>query len=367
MAADNSILWEIGPKTIKDKLSPLPPWRPRRWLAPLAPLYLLGARLHRRFMLARDKPFRPSIPLVVIGALRAGGSGKTSVTAALARALSARGLRVAVLAYRLNGGGRSGRGGDLLEVNPDGDWKESSDEAVLLSRESGARVFATRHRARAWRALHDIDAPHGAIAEPAAGPARFDVILSDDGFQDPRLHGALRILLERSGDEPGLWDLLPAGPFRETRGARARAHLILRESPGAREGSEAGAGLWFRCRAAPPPGADPRGPWIAVCGLGDNARFVAELRARGFAIAEVLEAADHALPAPERLRRCAERHPDAGFLCTRKEAVKLAPPPAGLAVVDRAVELDPRVLDAVEAHCRRPQFGTLPPCVSEKS
>jgi tetraacyldisaccharide 4'-kinase len=379
MAAENSILLEVGPFlahgpenvpfAVKTGFRSGIRLAPSPWLAPLAPLYWLGSRLHRQWMKMKMRmrtfrqPFAPEIPLVVIGALRAGGSGKTSVTLELARRLESRGLAVAILAYRL---APRPRGKDLLEVRPEDDWRESSDEALMLRRQSGARVFVTRHRARAWRALHD---------ERLHGGARFDIILSDDGFQDPRLDGprlgvgALRILLERPGDGPGLWDLLPAGPFRETRGAAARADLIAVEIPscdgpasGPGPAAAEGGAMFFRCRAVLPPGLDRARPWIVVCGLGDNARFVAELRGEGLEIAEVLEAADHAAVAPERLRECARRHPRAGFLCARKDAVKMAGL-GGLAVVEREVELDPRLVEAVEAHrLARKQIGTLPTC-----
>ena len=74
-------------------------------LAPLSPVYWVVSRLHGSWMRARDasasRGFSPRIPLVVVGALRAGGSGKTSVTLALARSLADRGMRPALLAYRL--------------------------------------------------------------------------------------------------------------------------------------------------------------------------------------------------------------------------------------------------------------------------
>ena len=163
--------------------------------------------------------FSPRIPLVVVGALRSGGSGKTSVVLALARELSGRGLRPAILAYRLGpGDARSNRTGDPLEIREDGDWRETSEEAVLLRRESGLRVFVTRNRASAWRRLHE---------DRFQADGAFDILLSDDGFQDPRLHGSLRLLLSAPGERPGLFDLLPGGPFRETRRAAARAHLRL--------------------------------------------------------------------------------------------------------------------------------------------
>jgi tetraacyldisaccharide 4'-kinase len=321
------------------------------------------------------------IPLVVAGALRAGGSGKTCVVAALARAAAGRGLRPAILAYRLGPSG-AGEDGNCLPVRGDSDWRESSDEAVMLRRSAGVPVFATRHRARAREIL-------GRAGPDLGGP--FDLLLSDDGFQDPRLRGAFRILLQAPGEDPGLRDLLPGGPYRETARARARADLVLRgpligTSPeggpamtaaiagGSREGGPPVAG--FRRRLLFPPGFDRDAPWIVLCGLGNNARFLADLRREGVRTVAALEAGDHASVPWRRLDRCLDLHPGAGLLCTAKDAVKLEdrlaggrPPaleggeavllprdagggPRRVAVIGSEAILEPRAWSAVEGYLR---------------
>jgi tetraacyldisaccharide 4'-kinase len=318
----------------------------------------------------------PQIPLVVVGALRAGGSGKTCVAAALARAAALHGLRPAILAYRLGSPPRkAGAHGDCIPVREDSDWRETSDEAVMLRRSAGVPVFVTRHRARARRALSHAGPELG-------GP--FDLLLSDDGFQDPRLQGAFRILLEAPGENPGLRDLLPAGPYRETARARSRAHLVLRgpwpgsapeeDAAAARDGGPPLCG--FRRRLLFPPGFDRDAPWIALCGLGYNARFLADLRRAGVRPVTSLEAGDHAAVGRRLLERCLARHPGAGVLCTAKDAVKLegrlaggrAPSleggegvllpggrgdgPRRLAVIGSEAELDEGAWSAVEGYLR---------------
>ena len=357
---------------------------PRPWLAPLIPLYWLVTALHRIWMLqnARD-PQEPQIPLVVIGALRAGGSGKTSVTLELARHYRDRGLKVAILAYRLGPG--TGQGG-LQEVGVDGDWRLASDEAVLLRRMGGVPVFAVRNRLLAWRRLE------------AMGSRPFDLLLSDDGFQDPRLRGAYRILLSAPGERPGLLDLLPAGPYRETWGARRRADLLL-EGPGPAlppsppEGiqgiphdtgnmpvsgnpkvsggpgvpADPEAGLRFARTLIPPPGADPAAPWSALCGLGDNRGFLAGLAALGYVLRATLELPDHAAATEKDLMELSRRNPGAGILCTRKDFLKLE---AGwaerfrISPVDLDLSLDAGAFEAVDRYLagfrvRKGEFGTL--------
>lgn len=290
--------------------------------------------------------------MVVVGALRSGGSGKTSVTSEMARVLTARGRRVAILAYRIGRGDRaSGAGGSLpdrkilLEVHENDDWRRSSDEAVMLRRESGVRVFVTRNRAEAWKRLHDPGIQDG---------RPFDLILSDDGFQDPRLRNSLRILLVAPGECPRLRDLLPAGPFRERSAARARADLIV-EGPFPEGSSIEGGRPGFRRELILPEGWDPGKTWIAASALGDNNRFLADLRRKGIAPVAVIRGRDHEPLNPGLLADFAARFPGAGFLCTRKDYLKMEPEAAarlGVRAVGQRIHLDPSVPERVESYLR---------------
>lgn len=324
-------------------------FKPRPWLAPLSPVYWALSKINGRHMSASvtrsadasGHPEAPAVPLVVIGALKAGGSGKTSVTLELARAFTDRGLHVAILAYRLGAGSADADGprSVLLEVGAEDDWRLSSEEALMLRRFSGARVFVTRDRAAAWKILRTMGS--------------FDLILSDDGFQDPRLSGALRILLSEPGSDPGLFDLLPAGPYRETRSARRRADLSvsgpcpdLPDSPGPTDS------LRFWRKLILPAGLDKNRPWIVFCGLGDNAPFLADLRREGILPVAVLEGRNHAAMPTERLVAASAKHPGAGFLCTRKDFIRLdgdLPARFTILAVDQSIRLDPRIPLAVEA------------------
>ncbi|MEO7424531.1 MAG: tetraacyldisaccharide 4'-kinase [Fibrobacteria bacterium] len=350
----------------------------------MAPVYWLLARLHRfgvRITAARGPG--PALPMVVVGALRAGGSGKTSVTAAMAAALRERGCRPAILVYRL---GRGPAPDPVLEVGEEDDWRESSEEAVLLRRATGCRVFATRDRASAWRRLQ---------GEDIQSAGAFDVVISDDGFQDPRLEGAFHILLAAPQERPGLFDLLPAGPFRETWSARLRADLLLRgpfpslptapsprppevtsmlpygpaAAPEAVEGVKRAYGPpehRFERSIALPAGVDPGLAWIAYCALGDNLPFLLDLERAGLRPAAVVEGRDHGTPPLRLLRECAARWRAAGIICTRKDYLKLGPEVAGPAfqgpgglgpdsvfavlAVEQSITLDPETVAAVDAY-----------------
>jgi tetraacyldisaccharide 4'-kinase len=317
----------------------------------LIPLYRAGFLAHQawlsRELSALGPP--PALPLAVIGALRAGGSGKTSLASALAREMSRRGIRVALLAYRIGPGPRPGAAGagpdgDCVEVGPASDWRETSEEAVLLSRESGARVFATRDRARAWRRL----------ASGGAGES-FDLLIADDGYQDPRLKGAFRVLLSRPGESPRALDLLPAGPFREDASGAARADLIVtgpwEDSPVTTrlppEAQSDPTGQRFRRRLILPAGWERGRPCLAHCALGDPAPFLAGLAGEGVRAEEIILGRNHAEPPLARLRAAAARHPGSPILCTRKDGVKLEGAGLPLALVEQRIEFDAGIADRI--------------------
>jgi tetraacyldisaccharide 4'-kinase len=334
-------------------------------LKPLSPIYRVFASAHRLVMrVRRDRSFVPAIPMVVVGALRSGGSGKTSVTSALARHFRRTGLEVAVLVYRLGPGGRDR---EMLEVGAADDWRPSSEEAVMLARETGARVFATRNRAAAWRRLQD---PLFAKGRP------FDIILSDDGFQDPRLDGALRILLAAPGERPGIFDVLPGGPFRETWKARRRADLILEgphsslapgfedatPGPGPQAGEARDRIVRFYRKTILPPGVAAKRSWIAACSLGNNPGFLSDLRSAGIEPVAILEGRNHEPLSLRRIARLLARFPEAGVLCTCKDYAKLEPSAAahfGILAVGREILFDPSLPGILENYRKGFRKGFL--------
>ncbi|HEX2612244.1 MAG TPA: tetraacyldisaccharide 4'-kinase [Fibrobacteria bacterium] len=264
-------------------------------LAPLSLTYGAVTAAHRALWLRprlRDRAGLP--PLIVIGSLRAGGAGKTAVTLALARALREDGLKVGILAYGIHGN----RSGTVAhEVAPDSDWRDSSDEAVLLAREGRSRVFATRDREKAWKLL-------GRTGE-------FDILLSDDGLMDTRLRGAYRIALVRPGENPGWTDLLPAGPYRLAASFLRQIDHVLP------------AGEDFIRKPVLSPEWEPEKAYWALCGLGNPEAFVQAAREAGARIVGWSAGPDHGLPNLERALRQAARAGVDRFLCSEKDWIKL--------------------------------------------
>src|SRR5690348_13860883 len=127
----------------------------RAALLPLVPLYRLGLGLRELRMRSGLEPVRRlRCPVVSVGSLSAGGAGKTPMTIALARALTARGLRVDVLS---RGYGRRGKA--AVRLVPGGAADDFGDEPLLIAREAGVPVYVAAQRHEAGL-LAEADAAH---------------------------------------------------------------------------------------------------------------------------------------------------------------------------------------------------------------
>jgi tetraacyldisaccharide 4'-kinase len=271
----------------------------RPWLLPLVPIYRLGLALAR----LRPAPVRRlRWPVVSIGNLSTGGAGKTPLTIALAKALTARGLSVDVLS---RGYGRKSR--LPARVAPSGTAEEFGDEPLVIAREAGVEVYVAAQRYEAGlmaerdtTALkgHDFSRAESPSMEQGAlapeGRSFPSVHLLDDGFQHLQLARDVDILLLNRRD----WtdSLLPAGNLREPLKAAHRAGVIAIPADDPDFEAELRAWGWqgtvwrLHRRMEVPPIV---GPVAAFCGIARPEQFFAGLVAAGLHVASRTAFADH--------------------------------------------------------------------------
>ena len=151
---------------------------------------------------------RLPVPVVVVGNITVGGSGKTPLVIHLALALRALGRHPGIVSR-----GYRGDATHVAEVTSGSDPRAVGDEPLLLARRSGCPVFVGRDRVAAARAL-------------LAGYPQCDLILADDGLQHYRLEREIEIAVF---DERGVMNgwCLPAGPLREPASRLSRVDAVV--------------------------------------------------------------------------------------------------------------------------------------------
>jgi tetraacyldisaccharide 4'-kinase len=283
---------------------------PAPWLVPLGALFRAGVRLRRslyRCGLLRVE--RLPVPVVVVGNLTVGGTGKTPLVLWLAEALRVRGRAPGIVSRGYGGAGRA-----PMRVQADSDAARVGDEALLLARRSACAVAVGADRAAAARLLL------------AAG---VDVVIADDGLQHYALGRDLEIVVLDGQRGLGNGHCLPAGPLREParRLAEVGAVVVHEDETGRDAGIPGALKMRMRARAVlPVAGGAARaleefhGQRVhALAGIGHPQRFFAWLRARG------LEVIPHAYPDHARFAP-GDIDPGDGLpvLMTEKDAVKCA-------------------------------------------
>ena len=298
-------------------------WRSRGALSsallPLALIFTLLAAVRRafyRYGLLRTQ--RLPVPVVVVGNIVAGGSGKTPLVLWLAQELSQRGWRPGIVSRGY--GGTVDKNRELAEVSSNSDPAVVGDEPLLLKRRAGLPVFVGRNRVAVGRAMLD--------AYPDC-----NLVLSDDGLQHYRLARDVEIaVIDVRGLMNG-WPL-PAGPLREpaARLAQVDALVLNAASPPIFSGSgqipcfrmSLAGEVFYRLdqpaqtnTAAALATAYPR--LHAVAGIGEPRRFFEHLAALGLAFTPYAFADHHRYRATDLVFADCD-----ALLMTEKDAVKCA-------------------------------------------
>ena len=309
--------------------------KPEWWLRLLASWYGANARRRRAQFLAGLGVQKSKLPVVVVGNLTIGGTGKTPLVLAIVEGLRERGWKPGIVSR-----GYGGRVTAPRRVSPHGDALQVGDEPLLLARRSGVPVVVATRRIDAVRMLE------------ASGEV--DVIVADDGLQHYAMGRDVEIVVIDGLRRLGNGRLLPAGPLREPveRGAAADFRVVNGGFPEAGEirmhlELDDAVSLDGRTRK---PLAEFAGRRVhAVAGIGNPERFFKSLRDAG------LDIEPHPFP---------DHHPfvgddlqfgdDAPILMTEKDAVKCRTfSPRNRWYVPARAELPESFLDAVARKLRR--------------
>jgi tetraacyldisaccharide 4'-kinase len=339
------------------------PLRPIPALAPLGRLYLHVAALRNTlFDRGTWRAERAAAPVLSIGNLVAGGTGKTPAAAWFAALLASEGRRVAIVS-RGHGGVRATdpllvRDGGALRASA----REAGDEPYLLALEEAAPIVAVGRQRVAAAAL--------------ACSAGATAIVLDDGFQHRWLARDLDVVLLDAGDPLGGGRGLPAGLLREPASGLARAGLVLltrapeallvprflepaewpaeiattlRDACAARRAplppvaaaAHVPAALALPDGRSEPPATLAGRELVAVSGIAQPGVFAATLEALGGRLAARLDFADHHRFDDADARAIADaarRAPGALVITTAKDAIRWpegAPAPAVLKIAFR--------------------------------
>jgi tetraacyldisaccharide 4'-kinase len=303
------------------------PGAPQTLLRALAWAYRRLIRLRNGYYDRPGRSHRAGVPVLSVGNLTVGGTGKTPMVAWIVRHLLERERRPAVVSRGY--GGNSGRGPLLVSrgAGPICSADRSGDEPWLLARELPGAVVVVGSDRR--------------LGTDEARRAGADTVVLDDGFQHRRLARDLDIVLLDAHSPFGNGQLLPAGPLREPLGALARADVVVltradadsahaaaveavrRNNPGAllvRAGHR-------RVGFFGSDGLERHAPdrVVAFCGIGNPESFRADLHAAGCEVLHFLARRDHhRFRGSElgQLRRQAQAL-DATLLTTEKDLARL--------------------------------------------
>lgn len=271
----------------------------------LAPVYGTGVRVRNALYNRGTLPQRKlQGPVVSVGNLSVGGSGKTPFVILLGEILKARGIRLDVLS---RGYGRKSRGVAL--VDPSGSPISFGDEPLLIARRLNVPVVVGEDRYAA-----------GVFAEKQFGA---QLHLLDDGFQHRAVYRDFDIVLVTPDDTRDR--LLPAGRLREPLTSLTRADAVVLTSGAAPDAFPVKDKLVWRVRRGIIVKNAPTRP-VVFCGIARPKNFVLQLRTAGVEpAAEAFYRDHHAYTESDihDLVNLAERGEADGFITTEKDAINL--------------------------------------------
>ena len=311
--------------------------------SPLSLAFLAVSRYREK----HATPERLPVPVVIVGNIYVGGTGKTPVTIAIARGLMKRGWKPGIISRGY------GRKSDAVQlVTPDSRAASSGDEPLLIARKTAAPVAVGRDRVAAGRLL-------------LKSFPDTDIIISDDGLQHYSLHRDVELCVVGAHGIGNGW-VLPAGPLRAPPSRLDRVDAITLNTPDeildTRTPRFASSPYLGECRNLATGETLPIDDlaerfegksFAAAAGIAVPGRFFAMLRGRGIACSPCVELGDHydfrANPFADITADC--------ILITEKDAVKCRQVP-GIASDSRIwtvgydIALEDYLLDFIDQKAR---------------
>lgn len=240
----------------------------RSMLTPLAHLYAWAVA--RR--LEKTIPYQCEIPVICIGNVTVGGTGKSPLVMAMRKWFNEKGIRAASLSRGYKGSLK----GPLKVDAASHTAAETGDEPLMMAMSGESWIGA--NRAEAGKAMVEDGV---------------ELILMDDGFQNPQLHKDHSILVIDSDAPFGNGHVIPKGPLREPiTAAEARAQSVVLMGTGPHPSDLHADKPIIRARIEPT-GAVPRGPIVVFAGIGRPQKVFDGLITRGGEISESVPYPDH--------------------------------------------------------------------------
>lgn len=322
------------PRSTADSSTNFAAWLQRQWtcftpwqafLLPLAAIFYLISQVHRlSFRLGMRRSYRMPVPVIVVGNLTVGGTGKTPLVLWLVEFLRSQGYRPGVISR-----GYASRASVPQSVSASSDPALVGDEPVLLAKRAQCPVWVGKRRASVARAL-------------LASRPDCDVLISDDGLQHHALQRDVEVVVVDGARRFGNGLLLPAGPLREPLSRLKSVDTVVVNGGDTVLGEYAmhlTGGCFYQIRQplVVATAAEFVGKRLhAVAGIGNPSRFFAYLHTLGLHVAEH-PFPDHYTYQPRELQF---ENADA-ILMTEKDAVKcaaFAPPNAWALAVDAEMD-----------------------------
>ncbi|SHL24324.1 lipid-A-disaccharide kinase [Roseovarius marisflavi] len=289
-----------------------------RLLTPLGALYARAIRQR----LAQGEGWRAPVPVICVGNINAGGTGKTPTVLAVISRLHARNKEPVILSR-----GHGGALGGPVEVDPRNHTAADVGDEPLLAAAFGP-TWISRDRAAGARAL--------LAAAQEEDSDEVDCIVMDDGLQNPDLIKDISIVVVDAVKGFGNGRCIPAGPLREpVKAGMARADLLL--SIGPQSAQERFVAEWgsditvphLRGQLEPlKTGMEWKGAkLLAFAGIGHPGKFFATLRSLGATLARCEALEDHQPLSPALMTRLEHEASVLGaqLVTTEKDAVRLPP------------------------------------------